>query len=78
MNFLDRISHAWNAFQNKDPTRRLSSDYSGSYTRPDRHTLSFANANTIITPIYNRIAIDVSAIDIEHIKVDENENFVED
>lgn len=77
MDLLDRIAHAWNAFQNKDPTRRLSSDYGGSYTRPDRHKLSFANANTIITPIYNRIAIDVSAIDIEHIKVDENENFVE-
>lgn len=77
MDFLDRLSHAWNAFQNKDPTKRLSSDYGGSYTRPDRHQLSFANANTIITPIYNRIAIDVSAIDIEHIKVDENENFVE-
>lgn len=78
MNFLDRISHAWNAFQNKDPTKRISDGgYNGSYTRPDRHKLSFANANTIITPIYNRIAIDVSAIDIEHIKVDENENFVE-
>ena len=77
MDFLDRLSHAWNAFQNKDPTKHISSDYGGSYTRPDRHKLSFANANTIITPIYNRIAIDVSAIDIEHIKVDENENFVE-
>lgn len=77
MDFLDRLSHAWNAFQNKDPTRTLSSDYAGSYTRPDRHKMSLANANTIITPIYNRIAIDVSAIDIEHIRVDENENFVE-
>ena len=76
MNFLDRLSHAWNAFQNKDPTKFYSS-YAGYYTRPDRHRLTMGNDNTIIASIYNRIAIDVSAIDIEHVRVDENENFVE-
>lgn len=76
MNFLDRISHAWNAFQNKDPTPIYGGSFSGYY-RPDRHRLHFGNDNTIIAAIYNRIAIDVSAIDIEHIRVDENENFVE-
>lgn len=76
MNFLDRLSHAWNAFQNKDPTPIYGSGMSGYY-RPDRHRLTMGNDNTIIAAIYNRIAIDVSAIDIEHVKVDENENFVE-
>lgn len=76
MNFFDRLSHAWNAFQNKDPTPPHY-DSVGYYNRPDRHKLRMGNDNTIITAIYNRIAIDVSAIDIEHIRVDENENFVE-
>lgn len=77
MNFLDRLSHAWNAFQNKDPTMKLRSEYPGYASRPDRHRLTMGNDNTIITSIYNRIAIDVSQIDIEHVKVDTNENFVE-
>jgi len=75
MNFLDRLSHAWNAFQNKDPTSYF--DEPSSYSRPDRHRLLPGIDNTIISSIYTRIAIDVSAIDIEHVKVDENENFVE-
>jgi hypothetical protein len=78
MNFLDRLSHAWNAFQNKDPTpNSISVMEHGYFTRPDRRRLSIGADQTIIASIYNRIAIDVSAIDIEHIRVDENENFVE-
>ena len=76
MNFLDRLSHAWNAFQNKDPTP-ISYTEPGSFYRPDRHRLLPGVDNTIISSIYTRIAIDVSAIDIEHVRVDENENFVE-
>lgn len=76
MNFIDRLAHAWNAFQNKDPTP-LSYTQPGFYTRPDRHRLLPGVDNTIISSIYTRIAIDVSAIDIEHVRVDENENFVE-
>ena len=76
MNFVDRLAHAWNAFQNKDPTP-LSYTQPGFYTRPDRHRLLPGVDNTIISSIYTRIAIDVSAIDIEHVRVDENENFVE-
>ena len=76
MNVLDRLSHAWNAFQNKDPTPPSLVEH-GYYTRPDRHRMLPGTEQTIISAIYNRIAIDVSAIDIEHIRVDENENFVE-
>lgn len=75
MNLKDRLFHAWNAFQNKDPTPTFTEP--GFYTRPDRHKMSYANDQTIIASIYNRIAIDVSAIDIEHVRVDENENFIE-
>lgn len=76
MNLKDRLTHAWNAFQNKDPTPQSFME-AGYFTRPDRHKLSIGADQTIINSIYNRIAIDVSAIDIEHVKVDENENFVE-
>ena len=77
MNLKDRLAHAWNAFQNKDPTSSLTYNQPGFYTRPDRHRLLPGVDNTIISSIYTRIAIDVSAIDIEHVRVDENENFVE-
>lgn len=76
MNIIDRLSHAWNAFQNRDPTTTVITE-TGYYTRPDRRRLTMGNDQTIISSIYTRIAIDVSAIDIEHIRVDENENFVE-
>lgn len=76
MKLTDRIAHAWNAFQNKDPTPK-SYDAPGYYERPDRHRMLPGAEKTIIASIYNRIAIDVSAIDIEHVRVDENENFVE-
>ncbi len=78
MKLTDRLSHAWNAFQNKDPTpNSVQVLERGYFTRPDRRRLSIGADHTIISAIYNRIAIDVSAIDIEHVKVDENENFVE-
>lgn len=78
MKLTDRLSHAWNAFQNKDPTpNSVQVLERGYFTRPDRRRLSIGADQTIISAIYNRIAIDVSAIDIEHVKVDENENFVE-
>lgn len=76
MNLKDRLSHAWNAFQNKDPTP-LKPFEQGYYDRPDRHKFLYGSDKTIIASIYSRIAIDVSAIDIEHVRVDENENFVE-
>lgn len=78
MNLFDRLSHAWNAFQNKDPTSSSVTSLSyGSYTRPDRRVLSRGADRTIIAAIYNRIAIDVASNRIEHIRVDQNENFVE-
>lgn len=77
MNVFDRLSHAWNAFQNKDPTsNNVTSVSYGSYTRPDRRPLSYGADRTILAAIYNRIAIDVASNRIEHIRVDENENFV--
>lgn len=70
----DRIQHAWNAFAQRDPPK-----YEGysSYYRPDRVKLSPANSKTIISAIYNRIAIDVAAIVIQHVRTDDDGNYVE-
>lgn len=78
MSFLDRLQHGWNAFlNNRDPTyynRNLGSGYS---YRPDRARLTRGNERSIVTSIYNRMALDVAAITIQHCKLDEDGRFVE-
>lgn len=74
-----RLKHAWNAFiNNRDPTYRWQ-DSGMSYTyRPDRpRMVRGGNGQTIVASIYNRIALDVAAIDIVHAKLDNNDRFLE-
>ena len=64
-----RIKNAWNAFLNRDPTKR--EDYGSSYYhRPDRPRFSRGNERTLVTSIYNRIALDVASYDIMHVQLD--------
>lgn len=77
MGFLDRLQHGWNAFMNKDPTQNYQSYGMGSYQRPDRPRLTRGNEKTIVTSVYNRIAIDVASIGIRHCRLDDNERFIE-
>lgn len=74
----DRLKHAWNAFTSRSPTvtNIWSSGYS-SGTRPDRVHLTRGHERSIINSIYNKIAIDVSQIDIKHVKLDENGRYIE-
>ena len=76
-----RIKHAWNAFLNKDPTNGLvnrQNEFSaGSYYRPDRVRLSRGNERSIVTSVFNRIALDVAAINIKHCRLDDNDRFKE-
>lgn len=74
-----RLKHAWNAFvNNRDPTTSYYPDYGSSYSRrPDRVRLSYGNERTMITSIYNRIALDVAAISIQHCKLDKNGRYSE-
>ena len=71
-----RLAHAWNAFlNNRDPTIRYG-EIGGSYSyRPDRPRFSRGNERSIVTSVYNRIALDVAAINIQHCKLDENGRF---
>lgn len=72
-----RLKHAWNAFLNRDPTSRyVDSGASYSY-RPDRVRFSRGNERSIVTAMYNRIAMDVAAIDIKHVRLDENNRYIE-
>lgn len=71
-----RLKHAWNAFLNKDPTTYYrNSGYGGTY-RPDRPRLSRGNEKSIVTSVYNRIALDVSAINIQHVRLDKHNRFI--
>lgn len=78
--FGSRLKHAWNTLLNKDPTMDFRNDLGTSYSyayRPDRPRLSRGNERSIITAIYNRIALDVSSIDVKHVRLDENDRYVE-
>lgn len=81
ISFSDRLKHAWNAFTNKDPTEDYSISVGGggaiSYGRPDRPRLTRGNERSIITAVYNRIAMDVASITINHVRLDDNDHFKE-
>lgn len=71
-----RLRHAWNAFLNRPPTsfyRNLGPSYS---FRPDRPRFSMGNERSIVTSVYNRIALDAAAITVQHVKLDENGRFL--
>lgn len=72
-----RLKNAWNAFFNKDPTGSFFNGGNANYTRPDRIRLTRGNERSFITSIYNRIALDAAAKDIEHVKLDEDNRFLE-
>ena len=71
-----RLKSAWNAFFNRDPTYSYSDIGSGYYYRPDRPRMTRGNEQSIVTAIYNRIAIDVSSLTIRHVRLDDNDRYV--
>lgn len=72
-----RFQHAWNAFLGRDPTKNNNPFLYGQGLRPDRPRFSITNEKSIVNAIYNRIALDSAAVNIEHVKVDENDRYVE-
>lgn len=74
-----RFKLAWNIFMNKDPTKNVFDYYgSGSSYRPDRVRLTRGNERSIITSIFNRIAIDSASVEIKHVKLDKEGRFLEE
>ena len=78
LNIGARLKHAWNAFTNRDPTYYQRSLGTGYSVRPDRPRLSRGNEKSIATSIFNRIALDVSAVTIKHCRIDGNGRYIED
>lgn len=84
---LQRLQHAWDAFRNnRDPTENMGAVYSGtgpvtvgysSSSRPDRARLTRGKERSIVTAIYNRIAVDTAAVKIKHVRVNENGRYKE-
>lgn len=70
--------HAWNVFMSRAPTDYYRPNEISYVYRPDRPRLTRGNERSIVTSIYNRIALDVAAIDIKHVKLDKNGRYMMD
>ena len=77
MGLINRLQHGWNAFMNRDPTEDHKYGTVTYSYRPDRVRFSGGNEKTIVTSIYNRIAIDAAAVDIKHVRLDKNDRYIE-
>ena len=74
-----RLKKAWNVFFNRDPTVYQKNYYSsGSSYRPDVVRFTRGNERSIVTSVYNRIAIDASVVNIVHARLDDNDRFLEE
>ena len=71
-----RIKKAWNAFLSRSPTDNYRHTGHGSSYRPDRPRLSRGNEKSIVTSVYNRISLDAAAINIHHVRLDDNDRFL--
>lgn len=74
--FSSRLKHAWNAFVNNDTTNHYRDVGIGYSYRPDRPRLTRGNERSIVNSVYNRIALDASAMDIQHVRLDKNNRFL--
>ena len=70
-----RFKNAWNAFRDREPTKVFQDIGYGYSYRPDRFHLTRGNERSIVTSVYNRIALDVAAIDIRHVQLDAEGRF---
>lgn len=79
MAILDRMKRMWNAFRREDNSSYVYHDLgpTSSY-RPDRIATRFANERSIISSIYTRMSVDVAALDIRHVKLDEEGRYIKD
>lgn len=76
-----RIKSAWNAFSSHDAQgiESPSLEYGGGYTyRPDRPRIRLSNERSIVSSVYARLGIDVSAASIRHTRHDDVDRYLED
>lgn len=76
-NIGSRLRNAWNVFLNREPPSTPSLDFGiRSYYRPDRTRLNCRNERSIVTSIYNRMALDIAAINIKHVKLNSEDRYL--
>lgn len=75
MSFGSRLKHAWNAFTCNIQMNYRDLGMSYPY-RADRPRMSRGNERSIVTSVYNRIALDVAALNVQHVRLDENGRFL--
>lgn len=73
-----RLKNAWNAFLNRSPTKVYEDVGAGYYYRPDRPRFTRGNERSLVTAVYNRIALDCASVNVKHVRLDENDRYLED
>ena len=69
--------HAWNAFRSRDQAEYYQNNMGPSTsTRPDKPRLTLGNERSIISAVYTRLAIDVSSVAIQHVRLDQNGRYL--
>lgn len=79
MALIERLRNGWNAFLNRDPTMFYQySDMGRGYSiRPDRVRITRGNERSIVNTIFNRIATDVASVNLQHVRVDDNNRYIQ-
>ena len=79
MRIRDRLQHAWNAFVYNDNSYTNHQNLGGFSTyKPDRVHFSRGVEKSIVTSVYNRLALDASSIMIKHVRLDDDGRYVEE
>ncbi len=79
MRIIDRLQHAWNAFVYNDNSYTNPQNLGGFSTyKPDRVHFSRGVEKSIVTSVYNRLALDVASIAIKHVRLDDNGRYIEE
>lgn len=73
--FLTRLKNGWNVFMDREDRRYIPVGNAYSY-RPDRVRMTRGNERSIITSVFNRIALDCSSVGIQHVRLDENDRYL--
>lgn len=76
MGFMQRLAHAWNVFRNGSPNKYA--DYGPGYTMlPSRQRMYWTSEMSMVASVYNRIAVDVAGIGLQHVRKNEDGKYVE-
>lgn len=74
---LTRFQNGWNAFMGRDPTNINYQEIGyGSSIRPDKRYVRESDRN-VISSVICRIGMDAAAIPLKHVRVDENDRYLE-